>query len=99
MEVFHLIQPNVVITNTFTVGQFSNKDFQVVEPNQDILNGTLAELVNPTDSQEPSAISILWQCSKVSVSLCFLEKKIKHSAFYLLDTIWNCPEYVIRRLD
>lgn len=51
MEVFHLIQPNVVITNTFTVGQFSNKDFQAVEPNQDILNGTLAELVNPTDSQ------------------------------------------------
>lgn len=99
MEVFHLIQPNVVITNTFTVGQFSNKDFQVVEPNQDILNGTLAELVNPTDSQEPSAISILWQCS-IGFSIFMLPgKKIKHSAFYLLDTIWNCPEYVIRRLD
>lgn len=96
MEVFHLIQPNVVITNTFAVRQFSNKDFQA---NQDILNVTLAKLVSPTDSQGPSAISILWQCSIGFSTFMLPGKKIKHSAFYLLDTIWNCPEYVIRSLD
>lgn len=83
MEVFYLVQPNVVITNTFTVRQFSNKNFQAVESDQDILNGTLAELVSPTDSQGPSAISILWQCS-IGFSTFMLPGK-KNQTFSILS--------------
>lgn len=41
------MQPNVVVSDTFTARCSSNRKFLVVKPNQDIIDGTVTEPVSP----------------------------------------------------